>query len=77
MVNRTNAEFPRENNKYNDTDTVTTRKYPSDISLSRRSIDNSTNEDVIASLANTHENRRACQVTKWERMLRTNAQRTM
>lgn len=77
MVNRINADFARENNKHSDSDTVTTHKYASDLSLSCRSIDNSTNDEVIASLANTHENRRARQVTEWERMLRHNAQRTM
>ena len=77
MVNRINADFPRETNKLNESDTITTHKYASDLYLSRRSIDNSTNDDVIASLANTHENRRARQVTEWERMLRHHAQRTM
>ena len=32
-------------------------------------------DDVIASLANAHENRRARQVTEWERMFRQNVQR--
>ena len=77
MVNRINADVAREIEKLNESDTVTTHNYSSDLSLSRRSIDNSTNDDVIASLANTHENRRARQVTEWERMLRHNAQQTM
>ena len=37
--------------------------------------DNFPSDDVIASLANAHENRRARQVTEWERMRGTQVHR--
>lgn len=77
MVNRTNRNTGREIDKPIKSDAVTTRKYIAK-SLSSRNIntnDNPVIDDVISHLANAHENRRARQVTEWERMLGQKMQR--
>ena len=68
MVNQTNSDPGREIDKR----TNSPRSY---INQNRavRNIDRV--DDVIAALANAHENRRARQVNEWERMFRQPAQR--
>ncbi len=67
MVNRINGDPGREIDKR----TNSPRSYNQNLSI--RNADRA--EDVIASLANAHENRRARQVNEWERMFRQNVQR--
>lgn len=74
MVIRINAETSRERDKLNESNVITAHSYASEQEPSRRSIDNSMSDDVIVSLASAHENRRARQVTEWERMRGANVQ---
>ncbi len=65
MVNQMNTTAAREPGKL--TPAAAARNYNAKNSTSR-SVDNVIVDEVIASLANAHENRRARQVTEWERM---------
>lgn len=76
MVNRMNTNVAREVDKLTESDTAAARSYIAK-TLSSRNINSKDNppiDDVIALLANAHENRRARQVTEWERMFRQNVQ---
>lgn len=67
MVNRTNHINAREIDKLNDKDTAVLSYQP----LPSQKIqlkDNLFNDDLIASLSNAYENRRAQQVIEWERL---------
>jgi diketogulonate reductase-like aldo/keto reductase len=67
MVNRTNRINAREIDKLNDKDTAILGYQP----LPSQKIqlkDNLYNDDLIASLSNAYENRRAQQVVEWERL---------
>ena len=77
MVNRINAESSRKRDKLYKTDATTARGHQSEEPFARRSIDGSMSDDVIASLANAHENRRARQVTEWESMRGQSVQRAV
>ena len=70
MVNQINRKTAREVDKLTDTDMAAARNYNAKTIISRatNSVDNPVIDDVIAHLANAHENRRARQVNKWERM---------
>ncbi|HEX3102630.1 MAG TPA: hypothetical protein VHQ01_12590 [Pyrinomonadaceae bacterium] len=74
MVNRINTNVARRVDKLTESDAA--RGYTAQKPASRNTKDNPVIDDVIAHLANAHENRRARQVTEWERMFRGNAQRT-
>lgn len=65
MVNPMNTTAARKPGKL--TPAAAARNYIAKKSASR-SVDNVIVDEVIASLANAHENRRARQVTEWERM---------
>ena len=68
MANRINRDTGREIDKL----TNSPRSYINP-NPSARNIDRV--DDVITSLANAHENRRARQVNEWERMFRQSVQR--
>jgi hypothetical protein len=67
MVNRTNRSIAREVDKLNERDTSVLTYQP----LASQKIqlrDSLLNDDLIASLSNAYENRRAQQVVEWERL---------
>ncbi len=70
MVNRMNRNVAREVDKLTSSDAAAARSYIAK-TLSYRntnSIESPVVDEVIAQLANAHENRRARQVMEWERM---------
>lgn len=67
MVNPINRTAAREIDKLTPADAAAARSYIAKNPPSR-SVDNVIVDDVIAYLANAHENRRARQVTEWERL---------
>lgn len=74
MVTKTNDKIVREIDKLNESETLAVVEYISQI-LSRRiakQSENQPNDDLIASLSDTRENRRARQVVEWERVRRRN-----
>ena len=76
MVNQIKTNVARRVDKLNESDAAA-HGYIAQKPASRNtnSKDNPVIDDVIAHLANAHENRRARQVTEWERMFRTSVQR--
>lgn len=79
MVNNTNNNIAREVNKLNETETQAVVNYISQL-LSKRisrqtNLNNNTDDDLIVSLSNALENKRARQVVEWERLRRQNLQR--
>ena len=64
MVERVNTQ--QDNRSSKNTSSVHSQKRTAS---DRSNINIAAEDDVIASLANAHENRRARQVTEWERML--------
>ena len=73
MVNRMNRNVARKVDKLTESDAA--RNYIGKTLPSRNTKDNPVIDDVIAHLANAHENRRARQVNEWERMFRQKVQR--
>ncbi|HXG82995.1 MAG TPA: hypothetical protein VNI84_03115 [Pyrinomonadaceae bacterium] len=76
MVNQTN-NIAREIDKLNENETLAVVGYISQI-LSRRiskQKDNFQSDDLIGTLADAYENKRARQVIEWEKMRRQNIQR--
>jgi hypothetical protein len=69
MVNRIDRNTARENQQSN-TAANSHRRYPSKQLSPNTSNEINRIDDVIASLANAHENRRARQVGEWENMLK-------
>ncbi|MBK8465073.1 MAG: hypothetical protein IPL32_04510 [Chloracidobacterium sp.] len=72
MVNRINENTGRNRDELTRQDAAAIN-YISDNLTSSRSQPKHI-DDLILSLANAHENRRACQVTEWEHMRRHNVQ---
>ena len=72
MVNRIHRDTARENLNLTDKENSPVTDYPYRPSAVRRSKFNDLSgiDEVIAHLASAHENRRARQVTEWERMPR-------
>lgn len=75
MVNRTTKKRDGELDKFTRLDAAAAINFISENLTSIRSQNNPRFDDLIGSLANAHENRRARQVTEWERMRQHNAQR--
>jgi hypothetical protein len=71
MANRTNHNIAREIVKLNEIDT-SILAYQPNASSKNQLRDNFLNDDLIASLSNAYENRRARQVVEWERLYRQN-----
>ena len=78
MVKRTNSIIKSEIDKLNENETKAVVNYISQLLLSRnhKQSDSQLNDDLIMSLSERPENRRARQVFEWERIRRQNAQRT-
>lgn len=71
MVNQVNIQNDGERDILNRQDAAALNYYPETLSSSRSQLKPATRfDDLIVSLANAHENRRARQVTEWERMRR-------
>lgn len=73
MVKQTNDKIVREINKLNENESTAVLDYISQI-LSTKSnslqTDKLIKDDLIASLSEKRENRRACQVVEWEKTRR-------
>ena len=77
MVTRTNSNIASEINKLDENETLAVLQYISQL-LSKRisqQKNNSSPDDLIVSLADAYENKRARQVFEWERVRRQNLQR--
>ena len=68
MANRTNATADGTPDKLTPQDAAAALNYFSETLSSARSKNNPRFDDLIVSLANAHENRRARQVSEWEKM---------
>jgi hypothetical protein len=78
MVNRANQNIVGEFNKLNEAETRDVITYISRLISARLSKPKETqpNDDLILSLSNAYENKRARQVFEWEKVRRQNVQRT-
>jgi len=77
MVNQTNKTIANQLDKLNENETSAVVNYISQL-LSRRiskQKENLSGDDLIGSLADAYENRRARQVVEWEKLRRQNVQR--
>lgn len=77
MVNRKNRNVASELDKLNENETLEVLDYISELLSTRRpkSKDIQPNDDLIVSLSDAYENKRARQVFEWERVRRQNVQR--
>lgn len=79
MVNQTNKTIASQIEKLNEHETLAVVNYISQL-LSKRiskQKDNFQTDDLIGSLADAYENKRARQVVEWERLRRQNVQRAV
>ncbi len=77
MVKQKKQNIAGEIDKLNETETLAVVNYISQL-LSKRiskNAENSMNDDVIVSLSDAYENKRARQVFEWEKVRRQNVQR--
>lgn len=74
MVNRIDTRVAGEIDKLNENDSVAVLSYISELLSSRKSQSKDTliNDDLIMSLSDAYENKRARQVVEWERLGRQN-----
>ncbi|MCU1288910.1 MAG: hypothetical protein JWN60_1139 [Acidobacteria bacterium] len=77
MVNRINTNVVSEFDKLNETEASAVLDYISTLLTKRtaKSRENPSNDDLIVSLSDAYENKRARQVVEWERVRRQNVQR--
>lgn len=77
MVNRKNRNVASEINKLNENETLEVLDYISELLSTRKpkSKEIQPNDDLIVSLSDAYENKRARQVFEWERVRRQNTQR--
>ena len=78
MVNRTSTNVASEINKLNETEASAVLDYISTLltkRVSKSRENNILNDDLIVSLSDAYENKRARQVMEWERVRRQNVQR--
>ena len=77
MVNRKNRNVASEIDKLNENETLEVLDYISELLSTRRpkSKEIQPNDDLIVSLSDAYENKRARQVFEWERVRRQNVQR--
>ena len=77
MVKQKNSNIAAEINKLNENEGLAVLDYISTILTKRLSKlkDNQSNDDLIVSLSDAYENKRARQVVEWERVRRQNVQR--
>ena len=78
MVKQAKQNIAGEINKLNENETLAVVNYISQLLSTRisKQSENSTNDDVIVSLSDAYENKRARQVFEWEKVRRQNVQRT-
>ena len=79
MVKQTNQNIAGEIDKLNDNETNAVVSYISQLLSNRisKSKEPKLNDDLILSLSDAYENRRARQVVEWEKVRRQNAQRSV
>lgn len=79
MVKRKEQNVQSEIDKLNEKETLAVANYISQILSSRisKSKENPINDDLIVSLSDAYENKRARQVFEWEKLRRQNAQRSI
>ena len=79
MVKQTNQNIASELNKLNESETSAVVNYISQLLSTRisKQRESSTNDDLILSLSDAYENKRARQVFEWEKIRRQNAQRAV
>ena len=79
MVNRTNTNVASEFDKLNEYETAAVLDYITSLLSSRKpkSKESPINDELIVSLSDAYENKRARQVFEWERVRRQNTQRAM
>ena len=70
MANRINTTADGKRDKFTPQDAAAALNYFSETLSSARSQNKPRFDDLIVSLANAHENRRARQVSEWEKMPR-------
>lgn len=77
MVKRTNKTVAGAIDKLNENETLAVAEYISRLLSTRisKSKDLQTNDDLIVSLSDAYENKRARQVVEWEKIRRQNVQR--
>ena len=77
MVKQENTSVVNEINKLNENESLAVLDYISTLLTKRssKSKNNQSNDDLIVSLSDAYENKRARQVFEWERVRRQNAQR--
>ena len=77
MVNISNKKTAGEIDKLNENETLAVLNYISELLSARLSKpkDNPVNDDLIVSLQDAYENKRARQVFEWERVRRQNYRR--
>lgn len=77
MVKKTNINVAKEIDKLSERETSAVLDYISEILTKRtaKSKENSMNDDLIVSLSDAYENKRARQVFEWEKTRRQNVQR--
>ena len=77
MVSQENTNVASEISKLNENESLAVLDYISTLLTKRssKSKNNQSNDDLIVSLSDAHENKRARQVFEWERVRRQNAQR--
>ncbi len=77
MVKQAKQNIEGEINKLNENETVAVVNYISQLLSTRisKQSENSTGDDVIVSLSDAYENKRARQVFEWEKVRRQNVQR--
>ncbi len=78
MVNQTSRNIVGEFNKLNEAESRDVITYISKLISARTAQSKETppNDELILSLSNAYENKRARQVIEWEKVRRQNAQRT-
>ena len=77
MVKRNEQNVQSEIDKLNEKETLAVATYISTLLTKRisKSKDNQINDDLIVSLSDAYENKRARQVFEWEKLRRQNVQR--
>ncbi len=77
MVKQNNTNVANEINKLNENESSAVLDYISTLLTKRnsKSKDNQSSDDLIVSLSDAYENKRARQVVEWERVRRQNVQR--
>ncbi len=78
MIERTKNTVAREIDKLNENETFAVLDYISEIVSTRKTKSKdsqTTNDDLIVSLSDAYENKRARQVFEWEKARRQNVQR--